>query len=455
AYRAARGSLRSAAAGRACVCADEYIHASLPVPVQRRGMREGPDGCTYRSTSDARLADVMSHGQGRRGRRGGACVRGADAIGCTYRPDMMHVCVHCHCAATQKLGDRRTLRAEWGAGRLARASGLRSCVYARLADIMSHGRGRGVWDAIGCTFRSDMMLCPLRVGDLGVSGTGGETRDALGCGCVSVLRMYILAPRTPGRIRSRADLSLPMRSAAGVWWSVSAEDDDVQLAARVDRRERVVAIIHATPRRVLMALERSTGGARRGVSRAESLVVVPAEEVHQTWGPIASQYVGQPLYRCYVIWGFRRKVVIAPALLMLSTCVVGIVQSAAGINPLQITLSLAAATNLVLTAFTVKLESGAIYCIGSISLAIIVSLDKPGIYGIAVSIAQQMLNIIPTFTLVYVGLKNTDYSQSKERIPQVPSNHASSRSIAVPPSQPCEVLDIKPQASEEKYGECV
>jgi hypothetical protein len=60
----------SKSGGGACMCADEYIHVSLPVPVQRRGMREGPDGCIYRSTSDARLADVMSH----RGRRGGACV---------------------------------------------------------------------------------------------------------------------------------------------------------------------------------------------------------------------------------------------------------------------------------------------------------------------------------------------------------------------------------------------
>jgi hypothetical protein len=59
------------------------------------------------------------------------------------------------------------------------------------------------------------------------------------------------------------------------------------------------------------------------------------------------------------------------------------------------------------------------------------------------------------FTLVYVGLKNTDYSQPKERIPQFPSNHASSRPVAVPPSQPFEVLNIKPQLTEEKDGECV
>jgi hypothetical protein len=65
-------------------------------------------------------------------------------------------------------------------------------------------------------------------------------------------------------------------------------------------------------------------------------------------------------------------------------------------------------------------------------------------------------NIIPTFTLVYVGLKNTDYSQPKDHIHQVPStDHASSRSAVVRPCQPCEVLDIKPQFTEEKDGEYV
>jgi hypothetical protein len=61
-------------------------------------------------------------------------------------------------------------------------------------------------------------------------------------------------------------------------------------------------------------------------------------------------------------------------------------------------------------------------------------------------------NIIPTFTLVYVGLNNTDYSQPKEHVRQVPST---SRLAVVRPYQPCEVLDIKPQSAEEKDGECV
>ncbi|KAJ7879175.1 hypothetical protein B0H13DRAFT_1892325 [Mycena leptocephala] len=161
-----------------------------------------------------------------------------------------------------------------------------------------------------------------------------------------------------------------------------------------------------------------------------------------------------------VIFSINKKVVIVPALLMLSAFVMGIMGAATfSINDVQITLSLAAAANLVLTALTGKpahsagrilwirraashvgldrtlrsrydtaigiiLESGAIYCITAIFLGI-ASLYDSEIYSIGLSIAHQLINIIPMFTLVYVGLNNIDYSQSKEHIPQVPSNHAS------------------------------
>ncbi|KAJ7933014.1 hypothetical protein B0H13DRAFT_1856621 [Mycena leptocephala] len=169
------------------------------------------------------------------------------------------------------------------------------------------------------------------------------------------------------------------------------------------------------------------------------------------------------LYRCYVIWGFQRKIVIVPALLMLSTFIVGIAAAVTGpsfiisdLRDLQIAASLAAATNTVITALTGKLESGAIYCIMAILLDIAVSLYKDEIYYIGVSIGEQMINIIPTFTLVYVGLNNTDYTQPKEHIRQVAStHHASSRSAVVRPCEPREVLDIKPQSTEEKDREGV
>ncbi|KAJ7854771.1 hypothetical protein B0H13DRAFT_1903516 [Mycena leptocephala] len=156
-----------------------------------------------------------------------------------------------------------------------------------------------------------------------------------------------------------------------------------------------------------------------------------------------------------VIFFINKKVVIVPALLMLSTFVMGIVGATAfggAVNDVtrQIIVSLATATNLVLTALTGKLESGAIYCITAIFLVITVSLYDPEIYNTGIGVAQQLINIIPTFTLVYVGLNNTDYSQPKEHIGQVPST---SRSAVVQPCQPWEVLDIKPQLTEEKDGE--
>jgi hypothetical protein len=119
-----------------------------------------------------------------------------------------------------------------------------------------------------------------------------------------------------------------------------------------------------------------------------------------------------------------------------------------------------------------RLESGAIYCITAIVLVITSSLDLE-IYAIELSVVQHgivspisshltsssnlpiLQNIIPTFTLVYVGLNNTDY-KPKEHIHQVAStHHASSRSAVVRPCEPREVLDIKPQSTEEKDREGV
>ncbi|KAJ7929729.1 hypothetical protein B0H13DRAFT_2538763 [Mycena leptocephala] len=122
------------------------------------------------------------------------------------------------------------------------------------------------------------------------------------------------------------------------------------------------------------------------------------------------------LYRCYVIWGFQTKIVIVPALLMLSTFVMGIVRATA-LNGavedvIQITFGLAAATNLAgsagrilwirraalhvgldrtlcsryTTAIGIILESGAIYCIAAIFLVITVSLHDPEIFNIGIGI---------------------------------------------------------------------
>ncbi|KAJ7813170.1 hypothetical protein B0H13DRAFT_2294105 [Mycena leptocephala] len=74
------------------------------------------------------------------------------------------------------------------------------------------------------------------------------------------------------------------------------------------------------------------------------------------------------------------------------------------------------------TAIAIILESGAVYCAAPIFLLITLSLENAHLnvqlYSIiGLGIVQQLINIIPTFTLVYIGLKNTTGG-----IGQVPSN---------------------------------
>ncbi|KAJ6530125.1 hypothetical protein B0H19DRAFT_1082534 [Mycena capillaripes] len=180
------------------------------------------------------------------------------------------------------------------------------------------------------------------------------------------------------------------------------------------------------------------------------------------------------LYRCYVIWGSQRKILILPALLIFSTLVVGILGSAPGssIPDMRIPYSLAAATNLLLTAFTGKsnfldlqlkrinmpsltsfyrLESGAIYCVTAIFLMVTFSLNED-IYLNVIAIAEQLINIIPTFTLVYIGLTNTAENPLPDHVMrQVRSNQPLPSPLGpVQLSDLPQVLDITRQGIEEE-----
>jgi hypothetical protein len=99
-------------------------------------------------------------------------VRGADAIGCTHRSDMMHVCVHCHCAATRKLGVGGPAYIAYGE---ARARAPRSTLL-HLREACGHRVPWACRDAIGCTFHSDMM--PVSVARRRLGGVGGRRGDA-------------------------------------------------------------------------------------------------------------------------------------------------------------------------------------------------------------------------------------------------------------------------------------
>ncbi|KAJ7203231.1 hypothetical protein B0H12DRAFT_1162003 [Mycena haematopus] len=141
------------------------------------------------------------------------------------------------------------------------------------------------------------------------------------------------------------------------------------------------------------------------------------------------------MYRCYVIWGYRWKIIISPALLMLATLVTATIAAlpSSSVSALVIPCGLTAATNIVLTTLTagrilwisrqsahvglshtyrsrysrairIILESGALYCVAVIFLIIAASRNNLAGSAIGYAIGQQAVNIIPTFTLVYAGL---------------------------------------------------
>ncbi|KAJ7929664.1 hypothetical protein B0H13DRAFT_923886 [Mycena leptocephala] len=170
---------------------------------------------------------------------------------------------------------------------------------------------------------------------------------------------------------------------------------------------------------------------------------------------------------------------------MLSTLTFAIVGCASapavcGIVGTRITCSLGAATNLILTGFTagrilwirqaasnmdldntlrsryntavgIILESGAIYCAAAIFLVITVSLDG-GFFALGFGITQQLINIIPVFSLVYVGMKypvdnaagNNPRAPFRQHLP-----------VRLTTMQPGQALHSKPQGTEKKNDEWV
>ncbi|KAF7349770.1 hypothetical protein MSAN_01704200 [Mycena sanguinolenta] len=151
------------------------------------------------------------------------------------------------------------------------------------------------------------------------------------------------------------------------------------------------------------------------------------------------------LYRCYVIWQWRRTPVILPASLIVATLASACFSDIKR-DQMSRTLvySVACATNVVLVILTAGrilwiqreafhvgianavqrrynnainaiLESGAIYCICAISLVIIAQC-LPGNYWFYVMLGAytQVVNIAPTLTIVRVGRGHTIETVSLE-----------------------------------------
>ncbi|KAF7340733.1 hypothetical protein MSAN_02101600 [Mycena sanguinolenta] len=128
-----------------------------------------------------------------------------------------------------------------------------------------------------------------------------------------------------------------------------------------------------------------------------------------------------------MIWEFRKTPLILPTLLMLASIITAIASITSNVR-LMITFILCVVTNLVMTALTgclmprsrsdimdpsrslicfsgpnaivLILESGAVYCAMAIILIIFYNLANELVLGIRYGVMQQLMNIIPTFTLV-------------------------------------------------------
>ncbi|KAJ7248834.1 hypothetical protein B0H12DRAFT_1122947 [Mycena haematopus] len=101
------------------------------------------------------------------------------------------------------------------------------------------------------------------------------------------------------------------------------------------------------------------------------------------------------------------------------------------------------------------LESGAIYCIVMIFLLITVSLNAQEMYGIEAGFASQLINIIPTFTLVYVGLDDRVNESRLDKDLNTPPPGETASSSAVHSWQSSRVLDIHPWVTNNQSDEYV
>ncbi|KAF7340797.1 hypothetical protein MSAN_02108800 [Mycena sanguinolenta] len=211
-------------------------------------------------------------------------------------------------------------------------------------------------------------------------------------------------------------------------------------------------------------------------SNYPTLILLKVQDIVGTINNFATDSLFVELCRCYVIWGCRYKILILPGILMVFTVVLGLVGANSSTGPSitkpQSVYGFAAATNLVLTALTAGrilwirrtasfagvnnsfrarcnralgliLESGLIYCITAIFLVVTASLDAPEVYAVELGVVSQLLNTIPTFTLVYVGLDNTIHKSNLGNNPEAPlSRGTASRFVAAQRSQSTGVLDI-------------
>ncbi|KAJ7744086.1 hypothetical protein B0H16DRAFT_1889689 [Mycena metata] len=187
------------------------------------------------------------------------------------------------------------------------------------------------------------------------------------------------------------------------------------------------------------------------------------------------------LYRCYVIWGSRRMVVIMPAILMLATFVIGLVAVSPQVSQ-KATVILATVTNLCLmgltagriwwirreamrittnkvlihrynTVIAMLLESGALYFIPAMLTVIVYQWDIP--FHVLEGLGTYLINIIPTLIIVRVGLGRSIHEQQTVKNPG--RSMSATSPVAWPRGLGFRVFDAKPgrEEKEETVGSMV
>ncbi|KAJ7659526.1 hypothetical protein B0H17DRAFT_1096056 [Mycena rosella] len=154
------------------------------------------------------------------------------------------------------------------------------------------------------------------------------------------------------------------------------------------------------------------------------------------------------LYRCYIIWDSRKRVLILPALCILATVVLMVVvclqlYEAGRIWYRGRGMHTILGPNFGKTyksALALILESGAIYCFCAILLVASQTTQTAGefgaiFYGISTGLATQTVNIAPTLILVRIGMDQDRIQQTTPVSDQLPSGGAIRfRASSVPPS---------------------
>ncbi|KAJ7019424.1 hypothetical protein C8F04DRAFT_1321909 [Mycena alexandri] len=174
------------------------------------------------------------------------------------------------------------------------------------------------------------------------------------------------------------------------------------------------------------------------------------------------------LYRCFVLWGSRRRLFVIPAILIACTFAVGCASALIVAVPSSVPYVAAALTNLLLvgliagriwwirrdarvvagnglrkrynTVIEMILESGVLYLVVAVLLAVF----QDGIVfnSVLLSVGVHMINIVPTLIIVRVGLRHNIQDTGQTRATNHPllelSAHRPLKS-SIP-----RVLDMKP-----------